>query len=514
MAGIAGGKTASPRKVLTMLRAMAHRGTAQHLVTGQNGASLGMLGSPASDQIRTDESDEPLSNENETITLVWDGELYNADELRQTLISRGHQFRSTASAEVLIHLYEEDGPQALEKLDGAFALALDTPDGLLLARDPLGIKPLYVGESTAGNLLFASELRPLLPHVETAEEFPPGHYWTARTGLVAYYELPPITEDACDSRQTAGELLATLRDAVQRTLPAGEPLGVFLSGGLDSSLIAALAAQEWDWSGGPLHSFAVGMEGSEDLERARQVAGELGTDHHEHIFTEDEIIRLLPSVVARLESFDAALVRGAMANFAASRMASSTVQTVLSGEGADELFGGYHYLKRPEIRTRLQEELQYITASLHHTSLQRVDRMTAAHGIEAHLPFLSSKVLELAWRIPAHWKINRDGTEKWILRQAAGPVLPGAVAQRTKAKFATGTGVGPFLESYADSVISDGEFAAEAEEKAAQGIMLASKEECLYFRYFEQAFGDDALQAARLIGRSRSINEDQLNVLG
>lgn len=513
MAGIAGSTAPVPNTVSEMLQAMAHRGTGKYGLIVRNDITLGQIGStsPDSEPNRVEENrlgTTLLANEDETLHLVLDGDLFNAGQLRSVLMDRGHTFRTPLPAEIVIHLFEEEGPEAIKSLEGAFAFALRTTEGLLLARDPLGIKPLYIGHTADGDLMFASELRPLIGQVTTVMEFPPGHYWTEKTGFVRYFSLPPITEDADDPEQIAREIADALRSSIRRVLPANQPVGVLLSGGLDSSLVAALAAES---APTPLHSFAVGLAGSADLQQAEQVAAAIGTVHHQYTFTEDELIKALPEVVVRLESFDAALVRGAVANYFASRLASDHVQLVLSGEGADELFGGYHYLKDPKIRCCLQEELQEITQELHHTSLQRVDRMTAAHGIAAHLPFLSRRLLDLAWRIPADWKISPSGTEKWILRQAAQPVLPESIARRKKAKFATGSGVGPVLEAYADRIISDREYAWEVKEKASQGVTLASKEECLYFRFFSQAFGEDAALVARLIGRSRSLNEPQPN---
>ncbi|HEY8415677.1 MAG TPA: asparagine synthase-related protein, partial [Thermaerobacter sp.] len=206
---------------------------------------------------------------------------------------------------------------------------------------------------------------------------------------------------------------------------------------------------------------------------------------------------------------DAALVRSAVPTYLVSRLARRYVKVVLSGEGADELFGGYQYLKRPEIRARLQEELREITLEAHNTNLQRVDRMTMAHGLEARMPFLSVSLLDLAWRIPPRWKIHeRSGTEKWILRQAARRFLPETIVQREKAKFAIGTGVGPALEAHANRVISDRELAAAREP--LPGLELGSKEELLYFRLFREAFGAKTPLVARLVGRSRSLNPGQL----
>ncbi|MFS8641283.1 MAG: asparagine synthase B [Symbiobacteriaceae bacterium] len=506
MGGIAGATAARPAAVGRMLEAMRHRGPDDHGLWVGDAVTLGhrrlAIIDPSGGR-------QPIANEDGTVRVVFDGEIYNYRELREELAAGGHRFATASDTEVLVHLYEEEGPGLVRRLYGMFAFALATPDGLVLARDPLGIKPLYIGRGAGGELCFASELGALLPHVESIQEFPPGHYWTERDGFVRYYELPRATNDLEDPERAVEELIRRLRAAVRRRLVADVPVGVFLSGGLDSSLIAALVAEARAETGEPVHSFAVGMEGSEDLERARAVARHIGSIHHEYVFTREELLALLPEVVRRLESFDAALVRSAVPTYLVSRLARRYVKVVLSGEGADELFGGYQYLKRPEIRARLQEELREITLEAHNTNLQRVDRMTMAHGLEARMPFLSVSLLELAWRIPPRWKIHeRSGTEKWILRQAARRFLPETIVQREKAKFAIGTGVGPALEAHANRVISDREFAAAREP--LPGLELGSKEELLYFRLFREAFGTRTPLVAPLVGRSRSLNPGQL----
>ncbi|WPD19600.1 asparagine synthase B [Thermaerobacter composti] len=510
MCGIAGATAPRGEAVGRMLEAMAHRGPDdQGLWIGERIT----LGHRRLSIIDLAGGRQPLANEDGSIRVVFNGEIYNYRELRDELAARGHRLRTQTDTEVLVHLYEDEGPALVRRLYGMFAFALATPDGLFLARDPLGIKPLYVGRDRHGALLFASEIGALLPHVETIEEFPPGHYWTERDGFVRYYELPPVRYDLPSPEAAVDELVARLRRAVRRRLVADVPVGVFLSGGLDSSLIAALVAEARAETGEPVHSFAVGMEGSEDLERARLVAAHLGTVHHEYAFTREELIGLLPEVIRRLESFDAALVRSAVPTYLVSRLARRYVKVVLSGEGADELFGGYQYLKRPEIRARLQDELREITLALHNTNLQRVDRMTMAHGLEGRVPFLSVTLVDLAWRIPPRWKIHdRTGTEKWILRQAARRFLPAAVVQREKAKFAMGTGVGPTLERFAEAAVSDREWAEG--RQPWPDLELGSKEELLYFRWFCQAFGPRARLAARLVGRSRSLNPHELYAPG
>ncbi|MFO7275368.1 MAG: asparagine synthase (glutamine-hydrolyzing), partial [Bacillota bacterium] len=305
MGGIAGATAARPAAVGRMLEAMRHRGPDDHGLWVGDAVTLGhrrlAIIDPSGGR-------QPIANEDGTVRVVFDGEIYNYRELREELTARGHRLATASDTEVLVHLYEEEGPGLVRRLYGMFAFALATPDGLVLARDPLGIKPLYIGRGAGGELYFASEIGALLPHVESIQEFPPGHYWTERDGFVRYYELPRATNDLEDPERAVEELIRRLRAAVRRRLVADVPVGVFLSGGLDSSLIAALVAEARAETGEPVHSFAVGMEGSEDLERARAVARHIGSIHHEYVFTREELLALLPEVVRRLESFDAALV--------------------------------------------------------------------------------------------------------------------------------------------------------------------------------------------------------------
>lgn len=506
MGGIAGCTGSRREAVATMLRAMTHRGPDGSGLTTHNGIVIGRDRLAVTD---LHAGSQPLANEDNSLRLAFDGDIYNAGPLRRDLEAAGHRFATRTDCEVIVHLYEDEGPACIEKLDGNFAFALATPDGLLLARDPLGARPLYIGFDAGGDLYFASEIHALLPHVETIEAFPPGHYWTPGAGFVRYHRLSPVTEDFEDVDRAVRVLTERLQKAVRTRLAADVPVGVMLSGGLDSSLVAAMAVEacrEADLE--DLHSFAVGMDDSEDLEQARLVADHLGTVHHELRFSRDDLLRLLPRVVARLESYDPALVRGALATYLAAALARRHVKVVLSGEGADELFGGYHYLKRPDVLPRLQEELREITLSLHNTGLQRVDRMSMSHSLVVRVPFLAPDLERVAWRVPAEWKIHPSGTEKWILRQVAEDYLPPAVTDREKAKFAIGTGVGPVLEAYAEEVISDDEFQREMGRLGDLGVR--TKEALLYYRWFERTFGPRTREAARLVGLSRSLNPGEI----
>lgn len=433
---------------------------------------------------------QPLTNEDGTVWAVINGEIYNHEELRRELGSR-HTFRTRSDSEVVLHLFEEEGPDFVRRLDGMFAIAIwSRATGLCLARDPLGIKPLYYGYDQ-GNLFFASEMKALLPWAPEIKELPPGTRWIPESEPITYYSVPHPSSDLADLSAAVDAVDHLLTAAVRKRLMSDVPLGVFLSGGLDSSLIAALVSRE---TSGPLHSFCVGLEGSADVENARQVAQFLGTVHHERILTPSEVVDRVPHVIRMLESCDPALVRSAIPTDFVAELAARHVKVVLSGEGADELFAGYHYLRELD-DAALNEELRLITVSLHNLNLQRVDRMTMAHGLEGRVPFLDTGLVELAFRIAPLLK-RHAGQGKWVLRKVAERYLPPDIVWRTKEKFAIGTGIGPALEYYAAELFDP--------------ITLLTgwtPEAWWYWTIFREQY--DRPDLLRSMGHSRSLNPGQ-----
>ena len=328
-------------------------------------------------------------------------------------------------------------------------------------------------------------------------EFPAGHIYSCKTGLKRYYDVPSRDADVTDSEAAQKGIIERLEAAVRKRLIADVPVGVFLSGGLDSSLIAALARRHKD----PLETFSVGTADSEDRRRALEVADVLGTRHHERVYTIEEAAEAIPEVIYHLESFDCALVRSAIPNFFLANLASEHVKVALSGEGADELFAGYAYLKELDPEA-LRDELLHITRSLHNTNLQRCDRMSMAHGLEVRVPFLDVAVVDYAFRIPVSLKqFGPERQEKWILRKAAESCLPHDVTWRRKSKFAAGSGLGNHMADLAERNISDAEFIRSQE--IADGMFLRSKEELWYYQIFKQMYPRDDLLP--LVGRSRSV---------
>ncbi len=363
----------------------------------------------------------------------------------------------------------------------------------LLERDPLGVAPLYFGTDDDGVLGFASEVKALAAFTRRVREVPPGCRLdgTRVERCREENESPPLADSEA---VVALELERRLAAAVAARCSGGT-MGSWLSGGLDSSALAALARPHLR----TLYTFAAGVGGAPDLEFAREMAAHIGSRHHEVVVDAGRMLRILPDVIYHLESFDALLVRSSITNFLVARLASDYVAEVFSGEGGDELFAGYEYLKSiPE--EALPAELHDILGRLHNTALQRVDRCAAAHGIVAHVPFLDPDVVAFARRIPAGFKL-RVGVEKWILRRAMVGKLPSRVLDRTKAKFWEGAGVCELMARQAGDRVSDADFARE--RILPNGWVLDSKEELMYYRLFRDRFGE--LQDLSWMGRTKKL---------
>lgn len=481
------------------IQRLAHRGPDEQRVTS---TPLGTLGHARLSILDVAESHQPMSDGPRWI--VFNGEVYNFQALRQTLPA---PWKTHGDTEVVLKLLNQKGARAISELDGMFAF-VTFDDGILLARDPLGIKPLYFIQDHS-TLYFASEIKALLDFPGEIVEFPAGHTWDGEGNWKQYFTPFDIQID--ETLQAAdGELYerirSTLRRAVQKRLIADPdiPVGVSLSGGLDSSLIAALAREGRD----ELNTFVVGMLGSEDIERSEEVARALGTRHHIYRYDFAEMLQVLPEVIYHLESFDAALVRSAIPNYFLARLASQHVKVMLTGEGADELFGGYEYLRDVTNPAYFHGELCLTLDALHNTNLQRTDRMTMAHGIEGRVPFLDMEMVRLALSVPPALKFHSQAIpEKLLLREAFEGYIPNSVLYRPKQKFSQGAGSMNLLAEYADSKITDAMFSAAQVEYASAS--LRSKEELLYFRIFREQFGERLDPES--VGRTRSVATGELN---
>ncbi|MGP4020222.1 asparagine synthase (glutamine-hydrolyzing) [Saccharopolyspora sp. 5N708] len=465
-----------------MLAAIAHRGPddRDHWRVGERS----WLGHTRLSIVDLDGGRQPLGGPDRW-ALVCNGEIYNHIELRESLGE--HDFNTSSDSEAALVLLRRHGPAALDRLQGMWALCAATPDGrFTAARDRLGIKPLYWA-NVDGAYYFASELRAFPAGVQHAvETFPPGCCWTPETGLFRFADPVPDPAElpAWDglspevAEKTTREVVI---DSVRRHLMADVEVGVFLSGGLDSSIVAAIAAAEYAATGKRLRTFAVGTADSPDLLAARAAAEHLGTEHHESIFDAERAIAALDDVIASVESFDASLIRSAVPNWFLAELASQHVKAVLTGEGADELFAGYGYYHQSHAED-LAPELTRTIGALHGLNLQRCDRVTMAHGLEARVPFLDTDVVAHAMSLPPEMKLLEDGVEKAHLRRAFTGWLPEDLLWRRKLQFGTGSGAQDLLTPYWESRVTDAELA-----EVGEIAQLRTKEELAYYRAFRRA---------------------------
>jgi len=425
---------------------------------------------------------QPLYNEAGSSAIVANGEIYNFPALRRDLATR-HSFATDSDNEAILHLFEECGPETPKALGGMFAFAICDEGGLFLARDPIGIKPLYYGHARDGAGLpvtvFASEMKPLADWVDDLAEFPPGHWFDSRTGLTSYYQVPTAPPVDRPVEQHVALVRQGLEDAVASHLMSDVPVGAFLSGGLDSSVIAAIARRHVE----ELHTFSVGLPGSPDIEAARRVAAHIGSIHHEYLMSPAEVAEKLPEIVHALESFDQDLVRSAIPTYFCSRLAAGYVKVILTGEGADELFAGYAYHKTLADPETLHRELSRSVSALHNINLQRVDRLTMLHSLEGRVPFLDAAFIALALSVPPELKLAPmpDGRmiEKWVLRRACEDLLPADIVWRTKEQFDEGSGTIDLLDEALEPLLRDGDLAAY---RRSVQEPLRSAEEALYHR--------------------------------
>ena len=484
MCGVAGvWGSVEPMLVSSMLDALHHRGPDARGIGNEThpGATLGHTRLSIID---LEGGDQPLHGAGGS-TLVANGEIYNAHALRGELGEE--RFTTYSDNEAILHLLSDGGPEAASELRGMFAFALTDDDELLLGRDPVGIKPLYVGH-LGDSLVISSELKALPPGVEKTEPLAPGTVWSSRSGTHRFWSVPEqVDHPECD--RPISHHVATVREAldlaVRRRLIADVPVGAFLSGGLDSSAIAALMREHVD----VLHTFSVGLPGSPDLLAARLVAEHLGTVHHEYVLDPVEILEHLPEIVHSLESFDLDLVRSAVPTYFTARLAAEHVKVVLTGEGADELFAGYTYHKHLTDDRALDSDLRRSIAELHHINLQRVDRLTMAHSLEARVPFLDIDLIETALAIPV--ELRKPGVlapEKGLLRAAVSDLLPEEIVWRDKSQFDQGTGAADLLEEMATEVASHIDVAEYSERHPE--THFRSGEECRYHEILVGSLAD------------------------
>jgi asparagine synthase (glutamine-hydrolysing) len=438
------GKGKEEQLVRTLSKRMSHRGPDESdlLVTG-NGH---ILSHERLSIIDLHSGRQPIRG-TKSAYMVHNGEIYNHQELRDGVLA-GRPFRTKSDSEVIVHLYEAFHYDFLHLLDGDFAFVVVDGDDFIAGRDPLGVKPLYYGLDERGRIYFASEMKPIADQCKTFATFPPGHYYTPETGFVKYYR--PDYEDPASAVQPVDFALLRerLTEATRKRLMSDVPIGVLLSGGLDSSLTSSIAARLLREKGWTLHSFSIGLDPeAPDAKAARTVAAFLGTEHHEIHFTIEEGIAILEKLIWHLETYDVTSVRASTPMYFLSKAISEMgIKVVLSGEGADEVFGGYLYFRNAPSTADFQKETIERVQKLFTADLLRADKSTMAHGLEARVPFLDKAFLDTAMTIEGREKQPKtyDGVEKYILRKAFDtpddPYLPQEVLWRQKEQFSDGVG--------------------------------------------------------------------------
>ena len=458
---------------------------------------------------------QPLRSRDGKLALAVNGEIYNHRELRA---KSAYDFTTGSDCEVINALYAEHGADFLGKLNGIFAFALWDGEAqrYLIARDPIGVCPLYWGHDAHGRLCVASEMKALVGVCADVAPFPPGHVYDSATGeLQRYYSRPWRDYAATKDKSLApARLREAFEQAVHRQLMTDVPYGVLLSGGLDSSLVAACAAryareriedddrsEAW-WP--RLHSFAIGLAGSPDLAAAKVVADALGTVHHGFVYTFWEGLDALPEVIRHIETYDVTTIRASTPMYLlARRIKAMGVKMVLSGEGSDEIFGGYLYFHKAPSAEAFHEETVRKIDALHSYDCLRANKSMMAWGVEARVPFLDLEFMEVAMGMDATHKMAGKGRiEKAVLREAFQGALPEAILWRQKEQFSDGVGYGWIdgLKGHAEQAISDREFAAAASRYPLN--TPATKEAYLYRRIFEKYFPGEACAATVPGGKS------------
>jgi len=450
---------------------------------------------------------QPLKSSDGNLILSVNGEIYNHMELRKDLV-QDYQFLTHSDCEVILALYRQKGIGFLEDLNGIFAFALydEEKDCYLIARDHMGIIPLYMGWDQSGNFYVASELKALEGYCNRIQEFLPGHYLYSKDGEMRRWYSRDWTdyENVKGNKTNLHDLRNALEESVHRQLMSDVPYGVLLSGGLDSSVISAIAKkyaarrieshdlQEAWWP--QLHSFAIGLKGSPDLAAARSVAQHIGSIHHEIEFTIQEALDALRDVIYHLETYDVTTVRASTPMYLMARVIKSMgIKMVLSGEGADEVFGGYLYFHKAPDAQAFHEETVRKLSKLHLYDCLRANKSLAAWGVEGRVPFLDKEFLDVAMRLNPEDKMAKDGKmEKWILRKAFEDYLPESVAWRQKEQFSDGVGYSwiDTLKEMAASQVTDDQLANAGHRFIVNPPM--SKEEYFYRSIFTAHFPSDA----------------------
>ena len=461
---------------------------------------------------------QPLYSPDKKQILAVNGEIYNHQEIRNSYAGK-YQFQTGSDCEVILALYKDKGINFLEDLNGIFAFALydEATDEFLIARDPIGVIPLYIGYDEDGTVYCASELKALEGYCDRYEPFLPGHYYSSKgKKMTRWYTRDWMDYEAVKNNGASTQALRdSLEAAVRRQLMSDVPYGVLLSGGLDSSIISAIAKkysarrvesggmQEAWWP--QLHSFAVGLKGAPDLAKAREVAEFIGTVHHEINYTIQEGLDAVRDVIYFIETYDVTTVRASTPMYLLARVIKSMgIKMVLSGEGADEIFGGYLYFHKAPDAKAFHEETVRKLSKLYLYDCLRANKALAAWGVEGRVPFLDKEFLDIAMRINPQAKMCPGTTiEKKILREAFEDMLPQSVAWRQKEQFSDGVGYSwiDTLKKVTSQAISDEQMANATKRFPINTPM--NKEEYYYRSIFEEYFPSES--AARSVPSVPSV---------
>lgn len=446
---------------------------------------------------------QPLKTKEGDVILAVNGEIYNHREIREKYAEK-FDFQTGSDCEVILALYKDKGIDFLEDLSGIFAFALydEAKNEYLIARDPIGVIPLYIGKDADGHLCVASELKALEGFCTEYEVFLPGHYYSSKTKkMTKWYNRKWTSFDTVkDSKLTSSDIREALENAVQRQLMSDVPYGVLLSGGLDSSIISAVAKkysamrvetgntqQAW-WP--QLHSFAVGLKGAPDLKAAKEVADYIGTVHHEINYTVQEGLDAIRDVIYFIETYDVTTVRASTPMYLLARVIKSMgIKMVLSGEGADEIFGGYLYFHKAPNAQAFHEETVRKLSKLYLYDCLRANKALSAWGVEGRVPFLDKEFLDVAMNVnPADKMAGNGKIEKHILRKAFEDMLPKSVCWRQKEQFSDGVGYSwiDSLKKITSEAVTDSMMATAAERFPVNTPM--NKEEYYYRSIFEEHF--------------------------
>lgn len=461
---------------------------------------------------------QPLFSPDKKQVLAVNGEIYNHQQIRKDFEGK-YQFQTGSDCEVILALYKEKGINFLEDINGIYAFALydEEKDDFLIARDPIGVIPLYIGHDKDGTVYCASELKALEDYCDEYEPFLPGHYYLGSQGkMVKWYHRDWESYDNVkDNSSSVKEVHDALEAAVKRQLMCDVPYGVLLSGGLDSSVISAIAKKyaahrietnstqaAW-WP--QLHSFAVGLKGAPDLAKAKEVADFIGTVHHEINYTIQEGLDAVRDVIYFIETYDVTTVRASTPMYLLARVIKSMgIKMVLSGEGADEVFGGYLYFHKAPTPQAFHEETVRKLSKLHLYDCLRANKSLSAWGVEGRVPFLDKDFLDVAMRQNPSAKMCPGATiEKKIVREAFANMLPEDVAWRQKEQFSDGVGYSwiDTLKEITANAVSDEQMAHAAERFPINPPM--NKEEYYYRSIFEEYFPSES--AARSVPSVPSV---------